>query len=358
MNILGHCSIELKRQDFSLEGDFKIPAKGVLGIFGHSGSGKTSVLRCIAGLERNARGRIEISNQIWMDNTINLPSQQRNIGYIFQESRLFPHLNVLDNLEYGHRRRTSDHIAIDRTHLLELLNIGQLLSRKPHQLSGGEKQRVAIGRALLKNPELLLMDEPLASLDGERKLEILPFLDQLHKELSIPMIYVSHSLEEVSLLCDYMLVMEQGKIMFNGSLHDALTSNASPLSHASNAAAVLEGTVTKQEKEDQISTMQTVNGNNIQIQGLIPVGKHVRVRIRAADVSLVKKPATDSSILNIMEGTITDIVEEKNAQVLLLIECKGDLLLARISKKSCKHLNLALDQIIFTQIKAISIQGL
>ena len=205
------CFIRLQRTDFRIDAEFSIPAKGVLGIFGHSGSGKTTLLRCLAGLETNVRGHIEVNGEAWLDENINLSSQQRNVGYVFQEGRLFPHLTVVKNLKYGSDRMSTpelDNNNVDHHHLLELLNIQQLLERYPHQLSGGEKQRVAIGRALLKNPQMLLLDEPLASLDENRKQEILPYLEQLHEELSIPVIYVSHNMDEMLRLCDYILVME------------------------------------------------------------------------------------------------------------------------------------------------------
>ncbi len=353
------CSLQLQREDFSIDVDFTVPAKGVLGIFGHSGSGKTTVLRCLAGLEKNATGNITVNGQTWLSDTTNLSSQQRNIGYIFQESRLFPHLTVSKNLEYGANRNPGEkpdsHAQIDRVHLLELLNISSLLERFPHQLSGGEKQRVAIGRALLKNPEMLLLDEPLASLDHKRKQEILPFLDKLHEELNIPMLYVSHSLEEVSRLCDYMMVMEQGRIEFLGGIHDALVSPSSPLATAENAAAVLEGSVSKQEKDFFLSTIHTSNGTALQVQGVLPIGKQVRVRIKASDVSISRTVATDSSILNIIEGKIVQIIEEQRARIFLQIDINNDVLLARISIKSFQSLALEVNQKVFLQIKSISI---
>lgn len=358
MIMAGTCSIQLHRQDFSIKAEFDIPSRGVLGIFGHSGSGKTTLLRCIAGLEKNTRGHITVNGENWLDNHNNFSSQKRNIGYIFQDSRLFPHLTVKDNLEYGAKRcRTSSDNTIDKRHLLELLHISHLLQRKPHQLSGGETQRVAIGRALLMNPQLMLMDEPLASLDEKRKQEILPFLDRLHEELNIPMLYVSHNLEEVSRFCDHMVVMNQGQVEFKGTVHDALVSPQSPLSRAENAAAILEGTIIKQEKDIHLSTVQTTHGNRLLIQGLATVGKHVRMRIQARDISLTRTVATDTSILNIIPGIISNIIEEKQAHLLLQIDSDGDILLTRITRKSYRDLKLQPGQNIYMQIKAVSIRG-
>jgi molybdate transport system ATP-binding protein len=356
------CKIQMQRTDFKVDAEFTIPAKGVLGIFGHSGSGKTTLLRCVAGLEKGVKGRIEVNGETWLDDSKNISSQQRNIGYIFQESRLFPHLTVAKNLVYGANRssvrRSVNGTSIDHEHLLELLNIQHLLDRYPFQLSGGEKQRVAIGRALLKNPQMLLLDEPLASLDEKRKQEILPFLDKLHEELSVPMLYVSHSMEEVSRLCDHLLVMEQGVIKFSGSIRDALISPESPLATAENSMALLEGNVSKQEKDFQLSTVHTVNGNAFQVQGVLPIGQHVRLRVQASDVSLTRTAAIDSSILNIIEGVVVAIIEQQGAHVLLQLDINNDILLARITGKSYRLLNLGVNQKVFVQIKAVSIHSL
>lgn len=360
----GDCYIQLQRDSFSIEAEFTIPDKGVLGIFGHSGSGKTTLLRCLAGLEKEVKGNIEINNEIWLSDKKNISTQQRNIGYIFQENRLFPHLSVEKNLNYGARR--SSHKGgnkegsgnnINRQYLLDLLNIEQLLDRYPRQLSGGEKQRVAIARALLKKPQLLLLDEPLASLDEQRKQEVLPFLDKLHDELSVPMLYVSHSIEEVSRLCDHMLIMQQGKVKFKGSLHNALVSPESPLAKAENAAAVLEGNVSKQEKDFQLSTVHTNHGNAFQVQGVLPIGQRARLRVKATDVSLSKTAATDSSILNILEGVVSHIIEQQGAHVLLQLDINNDILLARITRKSYQLLGLDIKQKVFVQIKAVSIHS-
>ena len=358
MSIAGTCSIKMQRPAFFINAEFDIPARGVLGIFGHSGSGKTTLLRCIAGLEKNVSGHITFNGNTWLSDEQHVSSQARNTGYIFQDSRLFPHLSVEANLEYGAKRSpVTGTGSIDKQHLLALLNIEHLLSRRPHQLSGGEKQRVAMARALLKNPQLMLMDEPLASLDERHKQEILPFLDSLHEALSIPMLYVSHNLDEVSRFCDHILLMEQGNVLFDGSVHDALVSPQSPLSRAENAAAILEGTIVKQEKYIHLSTVQTSNGNRLLIQGLATAGKHVRIRIQARDISLTRTVATDTSILNIIPGTISTIIEEKDAHLLLQIDSHGDILLARITRKSYQDLELQPGQNIYMQIKAVSIRG-
>ncbi len=351
------CHIQLQREDFLVDAAFTIPAKGVLGIFGHSGSGKTTLLRCLAGLEKETRGRIEVNGKVWLSDRKNLSTQQRNVAYVFQEGRLFPHLTVAKNLQYGANRSVSGNSNIDADYLLKLLNISQLLTRYPDQLSGGEKQRVAIGRALLKNPQILLLDEPLASLDEKRKQEILPYLERLHDDLSVPILYVSHDLDEMLRLCDFMLVMEQGKLVFNGNIHDALVSPESPLATIENAAAMLEGTVSKQEKEFDISTVHTINGNQFQVPGLLAIGKQVRLIVFASDVSVAKNKASESSILNIIEGRVSAVLDKKGGRVLVQINCKQDILLSLISVKSFQLLQLAIGSKIFIQVKAVVTHG-
>jgi len=351
------CLIKLQRDDFSLDVKFTIPEKGVLGIFGDSGSGKTTLLRCLAGLEKNVRGLIKVNGEVWLDENKSLSTQQRNIAYVFQEGRLFPHMTVEKNLQYGAGRCSADNSGIDREHLLDLLSITHLLKRYPHQLSGGEKQRVAIGRALLKKPQMLLLDEPLASLDKKRKQEILPYLEILHDELRVPMLYVSHDLDEMLRFCDYMLVMEQGKSLFNGNIHDALITPESSLATVDNAVVVLEGNVSKQEKDFDISTVHTVNGNQFQVSGLMPIGKHVRLVIFACDVSMTINKTIGSSILNIIEGTVSAVLDKKRGRVLVQINCQQDILLSLISVKSFQLLQLSPDKKIYIQVKAVVTHG-
>ncbi len=358
MKFAGSCNIQLQRDSFSISAEFDIPSSGVLGIYGHSGSGKTTLLRCIAGLEKNVQGEIIFNDTHWLDQKNQLPTQQRKIGYIFQESRLFCHLNVEDNLNYGARRNpagTSDNTLLQRNHLLQLLNIEHLLNRMPDNLSGGEKQRVAIARALLKNPQLLLMDEPLAALDNQRKREILPFLERLHDELNIPMLYVSHSLEEVSRLCDYMLVMEQGRIRFKGDLHETLVSPDSPLSREENAAAIIECNVLEQHTDYQLSTVESQHGTRLKVQGILEMNRHIRLRILATDICLCNEPPCDSSILNVIAGNVSCIVAEKGAGILLQVDASGDIFLVRISRMAYDTLNISPGKAVYLQIKTVEV---
>ena len=212
--------LRLKLDSFTLNFDQCLPARGVTAIFGHSGCGKSTLLRCIAGLERPETAYINIAGECWEDTSkaFRLPTHRRSIGYVFQEASLFPHLTVLKNLQFGQQRSGAAKISDQLTQAIELLGIESLLERKPERLSGGERQRVAIARALAVCPKLLLMDEPLAALDMRRKREILPFLEQVHRELDIPVLYVTHSTAEVRRMADHLIVMEEGKVIANGSL--------------------------------------------------------------------------------------------------------------------------------------------
>jgi len=351
----GRCSISIDKDDFNLQARFEIPEKGVLGIFGQSGSGKTTLLRCLAGLEKKVKGEIEFNNQVWLGKRKQVNAQQRNIGYVFQDSRLFPHLSVKDNLEYGCKRAGSVNES-NKQYLIQLLNIFPLLDRMPASLSGGEKQRVAVARALLKRPQLLLMDEPMASLDDTHKNEILPYLERLHDKLNIPIVYVSHSVDEVSRLCDQMLVLSAGKVAFSGTITDALTSVSSPLLNTTNSIAVLNAQVIKTDSNYGLSTVSTASGSEFLVKGELKKGRSVRLRIRAADVSLCKSKPTDSSILNILPARILGVVEETSSEVLLQMAVKKDILLARISKKSFKQLGLKFDMPIYIQVKGVLLQ--
>ncbi|HEX6725893.1 MAG TPA: molybdenum ABC transporter ATP-binding protein, partial [Nitrospira sp.] len=211
---------------FHLNVDVDVPMSGITAIFGPSGSGKTTLLRCLAGLERAPNGFMQFGTDVWQDEKIGLclPLHKRPVGYVFQEPRLFPHYNVRANLLYGYKRVPVEERRIAIEQVVEILGIGNLLERRIHKLSGGEQQRVAIGRALLTSPKLLLLDEPLASLDIQRKQELLPFIHRLHKELSIPVIYVSHAINEILQLADLVVLIKEGKVVGIGALNEVLTS--------------------------------------------------------------------------------------------------------------------------------------
>jgi len=237
--------LTLARDDFTLDVDLQLPGSGISALFGHSGSGKTSCLRCLAGLERAASAYIEVNGEVWEDSASGffLPPHRRPIGYVFQEASLFPHLSVRANLEFGWRRVPAAQRKVSLEQACALLGIGHLLERRPATLSGGEAQRVGIARALLSSPRLLLLDEPLAALDGPRKREILPYLEHLHEELQIPLVYVSHAQDEVARLADYLVLLEQGKVLASGPIIETLARLDLPLAQGDDAGVVLEGLV-------------------------------------------------------------------------------------------------------------------
>ncbi len=218
--------------EFELSVNLRLPNSGITVLYGHSGSGKTTLLRCIAGLQQAQEGYLEINGSVWQDSDMGvfLPTHKRPLGYVFQEANLFSHLTVRENLNFGLKRIKTNFDSIKFEHIVNLLGIEHLMNRMPERLSGGEKQRVAIARALVLNPEILLMDEPLASLDSKRKQEILPFLSRLNQELNIPVLYVTHSQQEVAQLADYLVIMAEGKVQAAGSLSETLSRLDLPLS--------------------------------------------------------------------------------------------------------------------------------
>ena len=246
---------------FTLDVDLQLPGQGVTALFGPSGCGKTTCLRALAGLER-AHGRVEVHGEVWQDSARQLwrPTHARGLGYVFQEASLFDHLSVRGNIDYGLRRTPPTRRQVALEQAVELLGIGALMDRRPHALSGGERQRVAIARALATSPRLLLMDEPLAALDAQRKAEVLPYLERLHRTLHIPVLYVSHSIDEVTRLAGHMVLMREGRVRAQGPTGELITRLDLPLSHGDAAGTVIEGTVRQHDARDHITTVEFGGG--------------------------------------------------------------------------------------------------
>ncbi len=349
---------QLPLQSFLLDAELRIPRRGVTAVFGRSGSGKTTLLRCIAGLERRARGYLRLDQKVWHDDgaDIFVPAHRRPFGFVFQDGRLFPHLKVVDNLDFGQRRAGGIDLA-HRATIVELLGLGKLLGHYPHQLSGGEQQRVAIGRALLTRPRLLLLDEPLASLDLQHKDEILPYLDGLHGTLDIPMLYVSHSPDEVLRLADYLILLDEGRVDAQGPLNELLERLDLPLSHSSEAAAVVPATVRAYDAHHQLTDL-VFDGGCLRIAhaGIAP-GRQVRVLIHARDVSLALSRARDSSILNIFEATVLDQQSRGGGQVTVSVQVGDTVLLARITALSSERLGIRPGLRVYAQIKSVALSG-
>ncbi|OQW74064.1 MAG: molybdenum ABC transporter ATP-binding protein [Proteobacteria bacterium ST_bin11] len=349
--------LRLAYDQFDLDVDLNLPASGVTVLFGHSGSGKTTLLRCIAGLERPTQGFLKIGDSLWQnsDSDFFLPTHKRNLAYVFQEANLFPHLSVRGNLDYAVRRLRAKDRLFSLEQAIELLAIGPLLERLPARLSGGERQRVAIARALAASPDVLLMDEPLASLDEQRKQDILPYLTGLHQNLQIPILYVTHSLQEVNQLADYLLVMAAGKTVVCGPLAETLTRLDGPLALDRQAASVWQGTLISHETEYHLSHAEFAGGSLSLPYLDIPVGTPVRIRIYARDVSITLQPPEATSILNILPARVLALSEMGQGQTVVQLAVGEEVLLAHITQKSAILLGVQPGMAVYVQIKGTSI---
>ena len=342
---------------FTLDVDLDLPAHGVTALFGHSGSGKTTLLRCIAGLERAPHGRLVVNGEVWQDDPHWLPTYKRPLGYVFQEASLFPHLTVLGNLRYGLRRVAgTQRINLDTA--IELLGIGPLLERKADHLSGGERQRVSIARALGLSPRILLMDEPLAALDLQRKQEILPYLERLHHELDIPVLYVSHAPDEVARLADHIVALEAGRAVAAGPLGETLARLDLPIHLGEDAGVVLDATVAERDTHWHLARVAFPGGSLWVRDGGHALGQSVRVRILARDVSVALHRVTDTSILNCLPATVEQLAPEDHPALMLLRLKLGESpLIARLTQRSASELGLTLGDQVWVQIKAVALIG-
>jgi molybdate transport system ATP-binding protein len=352
--------LKLNYSGFALDVDLHLPGRGVTALFGHSGSGKTTCLRCIAGLEKAEEGFIQVNDEIWQDSLNNLfvPPHKRAIGYVFQEASLFAHLSVLANLEFGLKRIPKQQRRVDMAHATELLGIGHLLDRHPQHLSGGERQRIGIARALLTSPKLLLMDEPLAALDSQRKNEILPYLQRLHDELDIPVLYVSHSQDEVARLADHIVLLSEGKALASGPIGETLARLDLPLAQGDDAGVVIEGHVSAYDADYQLLTLQLPDtALSIRVpHSPMNQGQVLRCKIQARDVSLSLHGIEHSSILNRLPVTVVSELSADNAaHVLIRLEAGGTPLLARITRYSRDQLSIHPGQHLWAQIKAVAV---
>ena len=361
--------LRLGRGGFALDVAFAAPATGITAIFGPSGCGKTTVLRAVAGLVR-ATGRVALGDQAWQDDArgVFVPTHRRSIGYVVQEAALFPHLSVRRNLAYGLRRADrASRRAVDLDARVDLLGSGRLLERSPATLSGGERQRVAIARALAPAPRLLLMDEPLAALDAQRKAEILPYLERLHRDLRIPVLYVSHSVDEVARLADRVLLMRDGRIEAQGGVGEILSRTDVSLGARDDAGVVLDGRVVEHDVAYELSLVRFAGGE-LWAGGLeAPVDRRVRVRIMARDVSIALERPQRTSIVNVLPACVEGVRAEGRTMLLRLRVGHGRAdgtgtaggesarLLARITRRSFDALGLAPGDRVYAQVKAVAL---
>jgi molybdate transport system ATP-binding protein len=344
--------IEHERGGFRLSARFS-SQPGVTALFGRSGSGKTTLVNIVAGLIRPRSGRVSVDGQTLVDceRGVFVPAHRRRVGYVFQESRLFPHLSVRQNLLYGRWfAKGADGAAGDFEQVLQMLGIDRLLERDPQSLSGGEKQRVAIGRALLARPRLLLMDEPLASLDEARRAEIMPYLERLRDEAGVPILYVSHSVAEVARLATTVVILNEGEVTAVGPVLDIL-----PLSDAGDAGSVLDAVVARHDDTFNLTELASPAGE-LQVPMLAaPVGAHVRLYIRARDVMLSLQAPQEISALNVLAGKVARIAPA-GTQSDIRLDCNGVNLLARLTAKSVQRLALAPGRPVYAVIKSVSFE--
>ncbi|MBI5330203.1 MAG: molybdenum ABC transporter ATP-binding protein [Betaproteobacteria bacterium] len=349
----------LDRGEFRLDVNLDMPGQGVTALFGPSGSGKTTLLRLIAGLDR-APGHLEVNGEVWQDDAARrfLPTHQRPLGYVFQEANLFPHLTARQNLEYGLKRLPPAQRRVDLERVLNLLGIAPLLERKPDRLSGGERQRVAIGRALLTSPRILLMDEPLSALDLARKQEILPYLERLHGELDIPVLYVSHAPDEVARLADHLVALDGGRAVAQGPLSETLARIDLPIRLGEDAGIVLDARVIERDPEWNLARVEFPGGSVWVRDGGHPLDATVRIRILARDISLALTPHPGSSILNTLPCVVEQIADDTHpALALVRLKAGPSPLVARVTRRSAHALNLQPGLLLYAQIKAVALVG-
>lgn len=339
---------------FSLDVALTLPGRGVTALFGPSGSGKTTLLRCVAGLERAPRGRLVMQGAVWQDERVWLPTHRRPIGYVFQEASLFPHLTVMGNLRYGLRRSAAGApAALDAA--IERLGIAHLLARRPERLSGGERQRVGMARALAVQPQLLLMDEPLAALDAPRKQEILPYLERLRDELDIPILYVSHAPQEVARLADHLVALEAGRVLASGPLAATLGRLDLPIRLGEDAGALLDGRVGALDPAWHLARIDFDGGSLWARDSGLPQGRRVRVRVLARDVSLAMQPGT-SSIQNQLPGVVDALGDDDHPGLTLVrVRVGASVLLARLTRRSAAQLGVAPGQALWVQVKSVAL---
>lgn len=350
--------LRLPRADFELQVDLQLPGRGITVLFGPSGSGKTSVLRCVAGLERAREASVRVAGQAWQDDAagVFLPTHQRALGYVFQEASLFEHLDVMGNLRYGLQRTRSPQAAQTLAAAIEQLGIGHLGPRRVGQLSGGERQRVAIARALATSPQVLLLDEPLAGLDGARREEVLPWLERLHAQLRIPMLYVTHSVEELARLADHVVVLERGGVQVAGPVGEVLARIDGPLARGDDAGALLQGQVVERDARWHLARVAFAGGSFWLRDGGVAVGEPVRLRVLARDVSLATQAPGHTSIQNHLPCVVASIAPDAHpSQALVRLRCGESVLLARVTHRSLDALGLRVGDAAWAQVKSVAL---
>jgi molybdate transport system ATP-binding protein len=350
--------LQLTRPSFELQLDLRLPANGVSVLFGPSGSGKTTLLRCLAGLEPEARGLIRLGGDVWLDSArgLSVPTHRRELGYVFQEASLFDHLRVRQNLLYGLRRSGQPAWGSDFDAMVELLGLVALLDRSVHHLSGGERQRVAIARALLTRPKVLLLDEPLTALDPQRRSEVMPWLLRLRRELRTPMVYVTHSVDELTRLGDHLVVLDGGNVHAQGPLARTLLDLGAPWLPEHEQGALIEGQVTRIDDQWHLACIDLAGTPLWVSDSGLALGQGVRLRLLARDVSIVTREPAQTSIQNHWQVRIEGVTDLAHpSQRLLRLGHPAGTVLARITHRAWDQLQLALGQTVWAQVKSVAV---
>lgn len=340
---------------FRLNVNLDLPSAGITAVFGPSGCGKSTLLRCVAGLEKKSRGIVKIGPHIWQEKDRFLPVHRRALGFVFQDGALFPHLSVRENLEYGLKRAGAGRQTIVMAEVVELLGLEKLLARGTTELSGGERQRTALGRALLTSPDLLLLDEPLAALDRASRRGIYPYLERLRTDFTLPVLYVTHALDEAARLADHMVLLEDGQAVHSGPLTEMLTSPAPGLAHGDEAGAIVSARVDGHDREFHLACLAFDGGTLMVADTGLVIGQRVRVRIHARDVSLALDPVGGSSILNILPARVLALISDSPAHVLVRLAIGDSVILAAITHRSAAALKLGPGREVFAQIKSVAL---
>lgn len=345
----------LRRGDFALDVDLVLPATGTTVLFGPSGCGKTSILRCLAGLEKAPGGRLAVDDEIWQDDRIWLAPHRRPVGYVFQQPNLFEHLTVRGNLEYGWKRLPPARRR-DLGPVLEMLGISSLLDRRPDRLSGGEAQRVGIARALALSPRVLLMDEPLSALDTARKREILPYLERLRDQAGIPLVYVTHSPDEVARLADHLVILRDGKVAAQGPLRELQARLDLPREVGQEVGVVLQARVGEVDAAWNLARSDFAGGSLWARDHGLAVGSPLRIKVLARDVSLSVAPPGRSSIQNVLEGRVEEVGgDEHPGLALVRVDLGGSALLARLTRRAVEEMGIGPGRSVWVQVKTVAL---
>lgn len=351
---------EARRGAFTLRVATTLPATGVTGVFGRSGAGKSTLIDAIAGITPGVSGRIQVGEDVFLDSVrgVCTPIHRRRIGYVFQDARLFPHLRVESNLRYGLRRQRDPQSANDWDGVLDVLALGPLLRRWPQSLSGGERQRVAIARTLLARPRLILMDEPLASLDAPRKAEVLHYIERLRDNWPVPLLYVTHSVDELVRLADHLLLVSDGRVVASGPLLELVADpNLQPSLGRFEAGSVLECVVAAHDPALDLSTL-AFNGGELRVPALdAPLGTRLRARLRARDVALALEDPVGLSITNRVRGVVREITPREGPYVDVTVDAAGTAIHALVTRESCQRLDLCPGRAVIALVKAVALDS-